>query len=393
VPQRNAELTVAYVVDRWQERSETFIREEITELRRQGVRVEVIALGPGDIEPDAAEPAIRLDLHTDHVTRIGAAAALLCRPRAAVRFATALVRMRPERPPWRRALPDVATRLRTADARWVHAHFGWEASGVAQALAALLGTGWSFTAHANDIYVRNEHLGRKLHQVSHLATVCQYNVEQLRSRYSKLPEIEVFVCGVSEPAADENVGPTEVDVLGVGRLVEKKGFDVLVEACAVLVKDRPHLRVEVIGEGPEREALHAQIVSHGLEANIRMPGDRPHSNVLERMRQSAIVCLPARIAGDGDRDSMPVVLKEAMARGVPVVGTSVAAIPEMVDDCVGRLVPPDDEGALAAALDELLADEHLRSRLGRAGRQRVRERFLLADEVAKLRATFDRWVS
>ncbi len=386
-----SDLRVAYVVDRWQQRSETFISEEIVELRRQGVRVEVIALGPGDIEPPRDEPAIRLDLLLDRTSRLDAVVAMLRRPVAAARFGAELLRMTPERPPWRRILPVVATQLRGARVSWVHAHFGWEASGVAQAIASFLGTGWSFTAHANDIYVRNEHLGRKLRQASHLVTVCQYNVDQLRSQYSYVPDIDVVVCGVLQPTGNGNAPPTEVDVLGVGRLVEKKGFDVLIEACAQLVKERPELRVEVIGDGPEREPLHLQIANHGLEANVRMVGDLSHSEVLERMERSAIVCLPARIAGDGDRESMPVVLKEAMVRGVPVVASDVTAIPEMVDDRVGRLVPADDVDALTAALDELLGDEQLRSELGAAGVERVHQRFLLASEVRKLRADFERW--
>ena len=123
----------------------------------------------------------------------------------------------------------------------------------------------------------------------------------------------------------------------------------------------------------------------------RCSGPRDHTWVLDRMATAAVVCLPARIADDGDRDSMPVVLKEAMARSYPVVATAVVAIPEMVDDEVGRLVPPDDPGALAAALGELLGDADLRGRLGAAGRDRVAERFTLAGEVTRLRGLFERW--
>jgi glycosyltransferase involved in cell wall biosynthesis len=111
------------------------------------------------------------------------------------------------------------------------------------------------------------------------------------------------------------------------------------------------------------------------------------------MAAAAIVCLPARIADDGDRDSMPVVLKEAMARAVPVVATAVVAIPEMVDDEVGRLVPPEDPGALARALGELLGDVELRRTLGTNARARVAQRFTLAGEVRRLRGRFHAWAA
>jgi glycosyltransferase involved in cell wall biosynthesis len=103
------------------------------------------------------------------------------------------------------------------------------------------------------------------------------------------------------------------------------------------------------------------------------------------MNRAKILCLPARIASNGDRDSMPLVVKEAMVRSVPVVASDVAAIPEMVDSTVGRLVPPDNPMALANGLNQLLAmsnDE--RGRLGAAGRRRVLDRFTLASEVARM---------
>jgi glycosyltransferase involved in cell wall biosynthesis len=90
---------------------------------------------------------------------------------------------------------------------------------------------------------------------------------------------------------------------------------------------------------------------------------------------------------------MPVVIKEAMARGVPVVATAITAIPEMVDDEVGALVQPDDVDALAAAVLRLLEDDALRTRLGKEARKRVEDRFALADEVRRLHTALERMVA
>ncbi len=170
-------------------------------------------------------------------------------------------------------------------------------------------------------------------------------------------------------------------MLGVGRLVPKKGFDLLVEAVAAV----PGARLRLVGEGPERERLEAQVRRLGLGSRVELLGARPHAEVLDLVARARVLALPARVAADGDRDSMPVVVKEAMARSVPVVVTSVAGLPEAVDGTCGWVVPPEDPAALAAALREALDDPAEAARRGAAGRVRVQERFALADQVSVLR--------
>jgi glycosyltransferase involved in cell wall biosynthesis len=142
--------------------------------------------------------------------------------------------------------------------------------------------------------------------------------------------------------------------------------------------------VDVIGEGPERRRLEALVDELGLQDCVRLLGSLSHEESLARIAGARVFCLPARIAPDGDRDSMPVVIKEAMVREVPVVGTDIVGIPEMLDDGCGLLVPPDDPAALAAALELLLKDTGLSKDLATAARARVRERFAMAAEVEKL---------
>lgn len=386
-------LRLAYIVDEWVVPSQTFIRNEVAELRRQGVSVELIALRAGNA-PAAPDEAATILADAVAPTVVGRIRPMLRAPRTTLRLAATQGRLWPERVPYRSVLPGVGARLRDAGVHWVHAHFAWEAAAVAEVLAAIAGTGWSFTAHANDIFVANRFLDGRLRRADRLVTVCQYNLDELRERHRHLPPTEVVVCGV-EPARAPAYADRrhDIDVLGVGRLVEKKGFDLLIEAAALLAPRRPSLRVEIVGDGPEATRLRSSVHRLGLHDSVRLPGERPNDEVLERMVRSKVVCLPARVASDGDRDSMPVVLKEAMSRGVPVVGTAVAAIPEMVDAEVGRLVPPDDVAALADALDELLTDASLAARLGATGRRRVAERFTLSSEVARLRGHFEQWVA
>lgn len=382
-------LSVAYLVDEWVTLSQTFVRNEVAELRRQGVHVELVALARGEVAPEPDERATYLpDLLPR--TQLARIRALLAHPGDGMRIARAQSRIRPERVQYRAALPAVAARLRSARVSWVHAHFGWEAAACAEVLAAVLGTGWSFTAHAKDIYVDNTFLGGRLARADRLVNVCRYNLDQMAMAYDTLPPSEIVVCGVEVPQTSRR-DDLVVDVLAVGRLVPKKGFDVLVDAVAALRDRPPGLRVEIVGEGPEEVALARRVEAAGLRGIVHLMGARPHEWALARMEQARLMVLPARIADDGDRDSMPVVLKEAMARAVPVVATHVAAIPEMVDDAVGRLVPPDDAAALAEAMAEILGDASLAADLGTAGRERVAQRFALEGEVARLRSFFERW--
>lgn len=382
---------VAYVVDEWPSPTQTFVRDEVVELRRQGARIPVFALRRGNGVVASADDVVWLpDLVPSSALR--RVLQLVRHPRQAVGVVRAQQRAGGERIPFRSGLPQVADQLRRSGIQWVHAHFGWEGAAVAEALAGMLGVGWSFTAHANDIFVANAHLAGRLRRADRLVTVCRYNEQELRARYATLPPIEIIVCGVEVPAVERHADDDGVDVLAVGRLVPKKGFDVLLRAVATMPAS-DGLRVELIGGGREADALDALARELGVIDRVHFVGQQPHEAVLRRMESARVVCLPARIAPDGDRDSMPVVLKEAMVRSVPVVATDVAGIGELVDDRVGRLVRPDDAGVLASALAEVLADADLAQRLGAAGRQRVLDRFTLTGEVTRLHRCFEQWSS
>jgi glycosyltransferase involved in cell wall biosynthesis len=253
-------------------------------------------------------------------------------------------------------------------------------------MARLLGCTWSVTVHANDMYSQRLHLEQKLSDTDRVITVCEYNRRRLIELEGVTGDIPIVVCGVEN--VDAYTGPKRIDVVAVGRLVEKKGFDLLVTAVALLEKEHPDLRVAIIGEGPEHESLQRLIDGLGLGALVTLHGAMDHDEVLEHIGSARVAVLPCRIGSDDDRDSMPVVVKEAMIRGVPVVGTDVAAMGEMLDGACGRLVPPNDPTALATAIGELLDDADLRTTLGASARKRAIERFVIDDHVDVLRREF-----
>jgi glycosyltransferase involved in cell wall biosynthesis len=381
------ETRVAYFVPRHVELSQTFVRDEIAEMRRQGVHVDLFAIDRGDRPDVDADATFVREAYPWGLARVVAhALAFVRHPKGYARYLTDAWRMRVEKR-WVPAsvVPQLVADLRRRGDGHLHAHFAWGGAALALLASDLTDLPWSMTLHARDMWASPKNLELKLERASQLVTVCEYNRNWLEAHHRIQRPLELVVCGVSVPP--EPAREFDVDVVAVGRLVPKKGFDVLVDAIAKL---HPGIRAEIIGDGPEHDRLAARIRALGVEDRVRLTGPMSHDECLQRISRARLLCLPARIDGEGDRDSMPVVIKEAMARSRPVVATDVVGIPEMVDEEVGRLVPPDDPAALAEAIAEVLADESLARRLGEAARARVLERFTIEGEVAKLRAVFER---
>jgi glycosyltransferase involved in cell wall biosynthesis len=186
-------------------------------------------------------------------------------------------------------------------------------------------------------------------------------------------------------------GPRDAThVVAVGRLVEKKGFDVLIEAIALLAARGLGVQATVVGEGEERQRLESLVAERGLAGRVRLAGALDQTLVRQLLRRATVCCLPCRVGADGNRDALPTILLEALACGLPVIATPVSGIPEILDDGrAGRLVPECDAAATAEALAELLARPDQRASLAAAGRARAEALFDLDRNVAVLREWFD----
>ncbi|MCB1501875.1 MAG: glycosyltransferase [Bauldia sp.] len=165
-------------------------------------------------------------------------------------------------------------------------------------------------------------------------------------------------------------------VLFVGRMVEKKGLDVLIAAAAQLTARGHALTIDVVGDGPEDVRFRAAAAESGLAEVIRFHGGQPHPAVLAMMQESDCLVLPSVTAANGDQEGIPVTLMEAMAAGLPAVSTFHSGIPELIADGEsGLLVPERDSAALAAALERLIREDSLGRRLAAAGRATIERDF------------------
>lgn len=394
-PAPTAAAEVAVLAETFPELSQTFVVNEAGALRRSGCAVRVEARRrAGRRNPDAAAPLPVAYVEDDGRLRKAAATAwLLARfPRAVARDLRARARWRREEvvTPLR-ALAPVARRLRRSGTRHLHVHFAAEMALDTLRLAGVLGLPYSVTAHAYEIYQQPRNLREKLERAAFATSGCEYTVRDLRALVGEAhrDRIHVIVMGVDASAFRRRADhPRERRVLAVGRLVEKKGFAYLLEAVARMAT--PPDRVTIVGDGPLRGELEALRERLGLGGVVELAGARAPSRIRDELERAAVLAMPCVVAADGDRDSMPVAVKEALAMEVPVVASDEVGLPELVRPEWGRLVPPRDRDALAAALDELLAlPPEERARLGSAGRAFVRRCCDVDAEARKLRTLID----
>ena len=372
-------MRLLFVLDQWPELSETFVVNELEALRRQGhaVRVQAARIAPHP-NPEAPRDV--------DVQLLGAGAwrdlAWLLRRRPRACAADLAARRRWRREEWARplrALAGPARRIISGGDEHLHAHFAGGAALDALRLSALTGRPFSVTAHAYDIFASPRNLREKLERAAAVFSGCDYNVVRLRELAPKA-NVHEIVMGV-DPSEFVRGKPLAGGrtVLAVGRLVEKKGFDVLVDAVAQM----PDVRVRILGDGP----LHGELARRieASSAPVELLGSRPPAEVLAAMQDADVLAMPCVVARDGDRDSMPVVVKEAMAMGLLVVASDEVGLPECVLKPWGFLAAPGDAGALAGALRAALAlDPDERRAAGEAARAWVREHADVDRETAAM---------
>ncbi|MEZ5255649.1 MAG: glycosyltransferase family 4 protein [Ilumatobacteraceae bacterium] len=280
----------------------------------------------------------------------------------------------------------MAHRLEREGFDHVHCHFATAACEVARP-AALAGRSFTVTAHAKDIFHEDNAplLSERTLGAAGVVTVSRYNVDHLRTA---LPGLAIHhvpnglplpdVCGVTPG------GP----VLCVARLVPKKAIDVLLHAIA---RCRDDVRLELVGDGPQRDELEALANELGIADCVVFAGARSSDEVDAAYRRCSMVVLPCRIDAAGDRDGTPTVLVEAMGRGLPVISSDIVGLAEIVQHGItGLLTPAEDPAALAVAIEHLATDGELAARLGAAGRRLVADQFSPARSAELLCRLFQR---
>lgn len=389
---------VAYLFERFPSFGQTFCYREVAELERQGATVHVFSIRrPGDEPPQDWDQGL-----VDRVHYLPEEKPLVAEVDRVLKTNAVTKETRAALEAWGRQSDFlrlyqaiyVGVRLQERGLRHAHAHFAGMAARTAYWINRFFGLPFSFTAHANDIFAPRDFvvsLPKLMESASAIVTVSDYAVEMLRERFpasaAKIHRVYNGVALSGFPPTDFAANPPVI--VSVGRLIEKKGFSDLIDACALLRSRGRAFECRIIGEGPLEDSLRAQIAAAGLGDCVTLTGPQAQAEVAAQLSRATLFALPCTRELDGGMDNLPTVIMEAMAAGLPVISTPLAGVPEMVEAGVtGELVPERDPAALAAAIERLLADPARARTLGVRGREVARAKFSIEESARQLREIF-----
>jgi len=405
---------IGYVFLRYPGFSDSFVRRELRAVRDAGGDVVVLARQPssGRAPVDPAAPVgetTYFGASRDDGVRFLRRMAIR-RPLTTVRLGMFVLGRRDGRArTWQRDVEVYTESARLAAAAQrhgvTHLHAPWADDAAVLSLIASrwLRTRFTVQARASECHriVDLPALPDRVAHADHVITNSRFNETFLRARVAARggPPVTVIYNGFDPaqfaPAHREAWGDRPAHVVAVGRLVEQKGFPVLLDALHILRERGMRFSCTIIG-GARREVdivtpirLRKQMTALRLDDVVAFPGELQLPEVAEALRRADLFVLPCVRARDGATDVTPNSLLEAMAMGLPVVSTTHAAIPEIVDNGVdGLLVPPGDPVALADAMERALSDAALSHRLGEAAQRKVLERFNVTRNVGDRLAVF-----
>lgn len=278
--------------------------------------------------------------------------------------------------------------IRNSRVDLLHSHFTTTGS-LSKRLSEFLGIPYLLTAHAFDIYMsqKNE-LRNVMEDARSIITISEYNKNYLQQDIGIKNRIEVVRCGIDiekfNPAF-RSYPDNKIKMLTVTRLVEKKGLEYLIKAIPIVLTEIKDIDLTIVGSGPLENHLKQVAKDLSVEEYINFRGGVSDSELKHYYENADMFILPCVIAGNGDRDGIPVAIMEAMAMELPIISTMVSGIPELVADGIsGILVPQRDEAAIAVAILKLSKDKDLRHRMGENGRKIINKKYNIVSESKKL---------
>jgi glycosyltransferase involved in cell wall biosynthesis len=391
--------SLAYLFERFPAFTQTFCAREVLELSRQGLPVPIYSIRR-PVEPPPSDLPLQ-DLNVRYLPDTNR-----------LRFKLETKLLSPQYHQHWDAEGDTRDKNRYHEALYLgrrrrrhgighlHVHFASLAARTAWWIKRLQGIPYSITAHAKDIFrpkpgqrVPMEVLIR---DAAFVISVSNYGADYLRARVPEAAGRILRIYNGLDLSRFRAARPdaTPIRLLAIGRLIEKKGFIYLLQACRELDRAGLPFSCQIVGEGPEHDRLAQFIEQEHLSPRVQLIGARTQGEIVDLLAEASIFVFPAVHDRDRDSDNLPTVIAEAMASGLPIVSTWVAGIPEMVvPDQNGLLVEERNSGQLARVIRVLAENPARRVSFGTNSRQLAEQHFDLHKTVAQLRETFSRRVS
>ncbi|MGB3308992.1 MAG: glycosyltransferase family 4 protein [Nodosilinea sp.] len=402
-PPAQAPKKVAYLVNQYPKVSHSFIRREIAALEAQGLavaRFSIRSCADELVDPDDVKELDKTQIVLDHPWSellLTIARVVLQRPMAfvaALGLAFQLGLKDESGPLYHLAyLAEACVLLawfEAADIDHVHAHFGTNSTTVAMLCHALGGPPYSFTVHGPEEFdkVRAISLAEKIRRASFVVAISSFGKSQLY-RWTTLddwPKIHVVHCGLDQDflAQEFTPIPEQRHFVCVGRLSGQKGHLLLLDAVKQLVEAGYRFTVTLVGDGEMRSQVEALITSYNLQDCVSITGWAASQEVKAQLLKAQALVLPSFAEG------LPVVIMEALALGRPVITTSIAGIPELVETGGnGWLVVPGSVESLVEAMRSALDTSTAElETMGKAGVTKVEQQHNIDNEAAHLARLF-----
>jgi colanic acid/amylovoran biosynthesis glycosyltransferase len=405
----NESKRIMYVVSYFPSTSQTFVLREMKQLKEMGYSIQICAMRASDKEIKHKDTEIFLN-DVFYIPDVGREKGNILklilsniplafnRPSQYVSAFTTAVKTKNLRVllDFLRAGWAVSKKKIDKDLH-LHAHFAHNPTNIAYFIHLLNGNTFSFTSHAVDLYVKPMLVKEKLLASSFAVTISDFNVRFLREQYGdeSIKNLHVVRCGiekefVNQSNSKEKVYKEKISILTIGRMVEKKGFDVLVDALVLLNKKNYDFECRIIGGGEMKEDLVQKVQMNGLSQNVNFLGAKSTQEIQKEFENADLFVLPCKMAENGDMDGIPVVLMESIAKMVPVITTRLSGIPELiVDGETGLLAKPNNPNSLVEQIELLINNPDLRIKLSDQAVKHLVDEFLLENNVTKLANLMD----
>ncbi len=268
----------------------------------------------------------------------------------------------------------------------IHSHFLQGNTNVAMIVSKFLNITYSVSVHNSTLPMDKILQKEKVEHAKFLISISEYNKKKLLETDPN-SEKKVFVvhCGLDPDRFSPNSNLPEIfTFLAVGRLTWEKSYPDLIEACRILKEKNLIFQCIIIGNGDERQNLEQLIKQYELETEVKLAGLVLQEKIQAYYEQAHLFVLSSIIEG------IPVVLMEAMSKGLPVVATNITGIPELVvHEKTGFLVPPNQPQAFANAIEYFMQHPELRTTMGLEGRKKVEQSFHIVKNARQLKDIFE----
>ncbi len=377
-------MRIGYILKNFPKLSETFVLNEIIELKKRGHEVVIFSICHS--KEKVAHPEVKEFNLLDNTFYLPNPEFLRFFP---CKYLTENLKEKILATRAAKYFSEIIQNSKELTLDILHAHFNGIATQVAMLMSKKLHIPFTFTAHAFDIFINPNIslLKKRMENALAVVTPSYYNKDYLNSLIDmKKEKIDVIkaCANINKFKKIKKIDNTTT-LLSVGRLVEKKGIEYGILSIKKLIKDFPDIQYHIVGSGQLENRLKKLVESLNLKNNIKFLGDLNNDLIAHELSKTMIFILPCIKSKNGDLDVCPLALQEAMLARIPIVSTDIGSIPELVNNGrEGFLVDPKNINQLTNKIKRLVRDKQLRIKIGKNAKKKIEKDFNIHKEINKL---------